>query len=278
MQSKKFDKEDIESLREFKEWVWNFYKENNRNLPWRMTTNPYEILISEIMLQQTQIPRVMLKYQQWLQLFPTINDLADSPQSEVLRAWSGLGYNRRALALHKLAKIIVEKYKNEIPLEIEKLKKLPGVGEYTAGAIYVFSTNKPATFIETNIRSVFIHHFFNDIESITDKDITSLIKETVDKENPREWYYALMDYGTFIKKEFGNPNKKSKSYSKQSKFEGSKRQLRGKILKELHAKEYLTTEDIVEFTNKNTEEISQIVNELEKEGFLNLSNGKVRLV
>lgn len=268
-------------IKDFQNLIWSFYhqnQDNKKDLLWRNTHDPYKILVSEIMLQQTQITRVISKYLTWLERFPDLQTLAESPQNEVLKYWSGLGYNRRALALHKLSKVVESEFEGSIPLDIFTLKKLPGIGDYTASAIYTFSTNKPSIFIETNIRTVFIYHFFPEINHINDKDIFPLIEKTLAKENPREWYYALMDYGSYLKKEYGNPNAKSKHYAKHSKFEGSKRQLRGRILKKLDSENKLTLETILEFTDKTQSEVEKIVDEMVMEGFIIREANKLYLV
>ena len=202
-----------------------------RDMSWRQTNDPYKIFLSEVMLQQTQVDRVKEKYQQFVKAFPTVQKLAQAEFSQVLALWSGLGYNRRALWLHQAAKIVVEKYHSEFPDGVDLLDELPGIGSHTAGAIVAFAFNKPAVFIETNIRSVFIHEFFHDKKNIDDKQILSLIQETLYSNNPQKWYWALMDYGAVLKKQEKNPSRKSKHYAKQSQFEGSNRQLRGKILR-----------------------------------------------
>ncbi len=222
----------------FVKTVWDYYKRHGRaSLPWRKTKNPYRILVSEIMLQQTQVDRVIPKYQSFLKKFPTVQSLADASLGDVLREWQGLGYNRRARMLHECAKIVVKEHKGKFPKTHEELVKLPGIGHYTAGAVMAFAYGESVPVIETNIRSVYIHHFCNDETDVEDKEILKRVEKTLDKENVREWYYALMDYGLYIKKEFGNPNSKSKHYAKQSKFEGSDRQIRGAILRALSAGE-----------------------------------------
>lgn len=215
----------------FQKKIWDFYHKNKRDFPWRKTSAPYKILISEVMLQQTQTSRVVSKYQEFLKQFPTLKSLAKATNAEVLQVWSGLGYNRRGLYLKKTAENIVTNHKGKIPLNPEILVTFPGIGPNTAGSIYVFTTNKPHIFIETNIRRVFIHEFFKGRENISDKEILKLIEKTMDIKNPREWYFALMDYGAHLSKTETNPNKKSKHYSKQSKFQGSLRQIRGEILR-----------------------------------------------
>lgn len=233
----------------FRRHIWNFYwKEGRHKLPWRKTRNSYKILVSEIMLQQTQVARVLLKYPEFLKVFPNILSLAKASFADVLRVWQGMGYNRRALALHTLAKEIVKKHKGKIPRGRRELEALPGIGPYTAGAIRVFAFNKPEIFIETNIRRVFIHHFFqlgrfvskskllgNETSKlVSDKEILPLVKTALDTGNPREWYYALMDYGAHLPKiTRKNSNTQSKHYVKQGIFRGSLRELRGKIIRAL---------------------------------------------
>lgn len=226
------------SLKNFKKEVFIYYKSHKRSLPWRYISDPYKILVSEIMLQQTQVDRVIPFYQNFITHFPTIESLAKAPLKEVLQVWSGLGYNRRAKNLHSTAKMLVKEPYGQIPTTISELMSLPGIGPYTAGAILAFAFNIPETIIETNIRSVFIHHFFLNKNDIHDSDLLPLITKTLDKENPREWYYALMDYGTHIKKVFKNPSLKSKHHQKQEKFRGSDRELRGEMIRLLIKNNY----------------------------------------
>lgn len=183
------------------------------------------------MLQQTQVSRVIPKYRQFLARFPTVATVTAAPLAEVMQTWQGLGYNRRAkylwLACRELGDVAA------FPQTVQALTRLPGIGPNTAGAIVVYAFNRPAAFIETNIRTVYIHHFFRGWIDITDKSILSLVAQTLDTENPREWYWALMDYGSHLKSSVGNLNRAGKSYAKQSKFHGSRRQLRGQVLREL---------------------------------------------
>lgn len=222
------------SVSAFKKAVWEYYEKNGRNnLPWRKTRDPYKILVSEMMLQQTQVPRVIQKYKEFLTEFPTVYVLAQATLGEVLRVWNGLGYNRRGKYLHEAAKAIVDEYKGSIK-DATAAKKLPGVGPYTKAAVRIFAFDEPHTLIETNVRAAFIHHFFQGRESIYDKDIAPLVEAAAAGEDPREWHYALMDYGVHIKKLHKNPARKSKSYVRQGKFEGSLRQVRGAVLRALH--------------------------------------------
>ncbi len=228
--------------------ILDFYRQEGRSFPWRETRDPYEILVSELMLQQTQTERVVPKYLNWLQEFPSAQALAQAPFSQVLAAWSGLGYNRRAGYLQEACRQVVEDLGGVFPSSACELEKLPGVGPYTARAVVTFAFNKPEVFIETNIRSVYLFLFFSskrigsykDDEGITpakdkvaDSRLMPLIEATLYHENPRIWYYALMDYGARLKKSTANPNRRSLHYSRQSKFQGSLRQARGAIVKSL---------------------------------------------
>lgn len=224
----------------------NFYK-NGRDFPWRNTRNPYKILVSEMMLQQTQTLRVLPKYKAWLELFPDVQSLSNASMSDVLAAWSGLGYNRRARFLQQSCNIICTAYDGVFPQTAVELEKLPGIGWYTSRAVTTFAFNAPEIFVETNIRSVFIFFFFKEVtDKVFDKEILSLVEQTMYYDNPRVWYYALMDYGAELKKRVVNPSRKSTNYAKQSKFDGSLRQARGAILRHLLKNKASTIESIAE--------------------------------
>lgn len=217
----------------FQEKIWNFYHQNERSFSWRKKITPYKIVVSEIMLQQTQTTRVIDKFSQWIKAFPSWNELACASELQVLQAWQGLGYNRRGLALHKIAKIVTVEFNSQLPSCPKVLETFPQIGPNTAASICAFAFNQPVTFIETNIRTVFTHEFFQNKNNIHDRDLLQLIEKTVDHNNSREWYYALMDYGNHLKKSLKNINSASKHYTKQSKFKGSKREIRGFIIKTL---------------------------------------------
>lgn len=224
---------------EFQDIVWQYYHEHGRHdLAWRQPIgsgayNPYAIMVSELMLQQTQVSRVIPKCEQFLAQFPTVHALASADLAAVLVAWSGLGYNRRAKFLWQASQQIVSEYGGAVPTTTSGLTSLPGIGSNTAGAIAAYAFNQPVVFIETNIRTVFIYHFCTDQPQVSDAAIIELVAATLDREHPREWYWALMDYGSQLKKTAGNVAAQSKHYTKQSTFAGSRRQLRGAIIKQL---------------------------------------------
>jgi A/G-specific adenine glycosylase len=224
------------AMKAFRAAVWRHYRAAGRHdLAWRKTKHPYKILVSEVMLQQTQVPRVIEKYKEFLKAFPTVRALAQAPLADVLRVWSGMGYNRRAKYLREGARVIVEEYGGRVPKDAATLRQIPGIGPYTASAVLIFAYNVPDTMIETNIRAAYIHHFFpNHKKAVNDRDLLPFISKAAEGQDPREWHWALMDYGSHLKKLHGNPARKSAHYAKQSKFDGSIRQVRGAILHELH--------------------------------------------
>lgn len=232
----------------FQDIVWQYYDAHGRHeLPWRRSEpdgsfDPYKIVVSELMLQQTQVGRVIPKFEAFLERFPSFAALATAPLSDVLVLWSGLGYNRRAKFLWQLAQTVVNQLGGNLPEDRSALIRLPGIGPNTAGAIRVYAYNQPDIFIETNIRTVFFHHFFADQTDIPDTALLPVLKQTMPATNPREWYWALMDYGAHLKATHGAQLHKVKNYRKQSRFEGSRRQVRGKILRLLVAGPHRTDE------------------------------------
>lgn len=265
-----------QQIKKFQQAIWQYYKEQGRDLPWRNTTNPYHILVSEIMLQQTQVERVKKYYKEFLPVFPNWEKLATAPLKKVLAAWQGMGYNRRALYLQRTAQIVVQEYQGKLPQEINTLTQLPGIGLATAGAIAAYSYNMPAVFIETNIRRVFIHQFFKNKKAVDDRHILPLIEQTLDEKNPCEWYWALMDYGAMLAKKTSNPNRKSKHYSKQSVFEGSRRQLRAKILK-LLLRSPLGAEQLSRKIHQPAGHVKEIIFSLVAEGFIKENNNRYQI-
>lgn len=256
----------------FRNMVWDHYTRHSRKLPWRADTDSYAITVSELMLQQTQVSRVIPKYNEFMQLYPDWQALTEAKQADVLRAWQGLGYNRRARYLHQIAQFVTNNWAGNIPTDPKELSTLPGIGVNTAGAIIAYTYNLPVVFIETNIRSVFLHHFFNNKDNIHDKKILPLVEAALDTDNPREWYWALMDYGTHIKALYKNPSRRSSHYSKQSKFEGSRRQLRARVLKLVLSSSPLSAKQLSE--QFSDDRLPAVLKELVQEGLIGLNRGR----
>lgn len=255
-------------LEHFRQALWNFYHQEKRLFAWRNTLDPYKIVVSEVMLQQTQTQRVVEKFQTFTHEFKTFEELANAPIRAVLAEWVGLGYNRRGLALHGIAQKVVNEFGGQLPDDPETLETFKGLGPATAASIVAFAFNKPTVFIETNIRAVYLHAFFNDHQDVTDKELMPLIELTVDYVNPREWYYALMDYGVVLKRLYKNPSRKSKHHVVQSKFEGSDRQIRGAIVKTLTQKTSATLKQLYALFPDQEKRVEKVLNGLCKEGFV----------
>lgn len=257
----------------FRKAVLDHYRKRGRHeLPWRKTRDPYRILVSEVMLQQTQVERVIPYYESWMKRFPTPAKLAKAPLSSVLRAWQGLGYNRRAKNLQLAAKEIVR-----LGTFPEDLETLPGVGPYTARAVKAFAYNEDAVFVETNIRTAVIHHFFPRKDTVEDKEILAILEKALPKGKSRKWHSALMDYGSHLKRSGVRLNAKAKGYKKQEPFEGSRRQVRGAIVKAL-ARGPRTAAFLVEILGpKRRSAVRAQLASLSKEGLIELRKGAFRL-
>ena len=273
---------------DFQNLVLDYYKKNKRSsLPWRKKINPYRVWVSEIMLQQTQVDRVISFFNQWMNKFPTVYDLASASQIDVLKVWKGLGYNSRAIRLKRAAEILVNDYDGIFPKNFEEIVELPGIGPYTAGAIMAFAYKKPSVFIETNIRRVFINYFFKDrTEKVHDREILELVSQTLPEKNIREWYFALMDYGAYLGRELKlngkkfNPNIKSRHYTKQSKFSGSDREIRSRIVALLLDKKKDSISGIVKKVSdlsNDVDRVEKIISTLERDRFVEINKGKLFL-
>lgn len=260
----------------FQREILAFFEKYGRDLPWRHTTDPYRILVSEMMLQQTQVPRVIEKYNQFVTKFPNFSNLAQAPIHHVLAEWQGLGYNRRALYLKRCAEIVIQQYGSQLPTDPAILHTLPGIGMATAASICAFAFNLPVVFIETNIRRVYIHHFFANREQVADAEILPLVEASLYKQNPRKWYSALMDYGTSLAEQVPNPNRQSKHYTKQSQFAGSVRQMRGRIMRSLLRYGNVTKSDLEQLLQFDSR-IEETLTQLEKEGFIAVDNEVYRV-
>jgi A/G-specific adenine glycosylase len=260
----------VDQIAQFQKLIYDFYHTNKRDFPWRQEITPYKIVVSEVMLQQTQTARVVPKFEQWLDKFPDFATLAQASNHDVLAAWQGLGYNRRGLAIAKIAQIVMADFAGQLPNNPAVLQTFPAIGPNTAGSICAFAFNAPTAFIETNIRTVYTHIFFPGQTEISDKQLLPLIEQTVDQKNGRDWYYALMDYGVHLKQKLPRINAASKHYTRQSKFTGSKRQVRGQIIKILTQLQRIDREALIELIDfqlpENLHNRDLIIQDLIKEG------------
>jgi A/G-specific adenine glycosylase len=266
-----------EEAQAFQRDIYAYYEHHRRDLPWRNTRNAYHILVSEIMLQQTQVERVIKKYGEFIAAFPDVSSLAGASLKDVLGVWQGLGYNRRARALLLAAGIIVTTWGGKVPASVEELSRLPGIGKTTAGEIVAFAFNLPVVFIETNIRRVFIHHFFSEEAAVKDKEIIPLVEATLDRGNPRDWYYALMDYGAVLTKAAGNPNRRSAHYKKQSSFANSDREIRGAIVRVLLKEPVLTRDELQQRVGVEPARMERILSGMMGECLVREDNGGYRI-
>jgi len=254
-----------EQIASFQERIYKHYRSEGRVLPWRKTRDPYNILVSELMLQQTQVERVLVKYPLFLNNFPTFSALSNAPLKNVLEVWQGLGYNKRAIALKRIAQTVEAQFMGKLPSDYSVLIGLPGVGSTTACAIRTFAFDIPSVFIETNIRTVYIHTFYAEEQDITDDSLYPLVECTLDRSNPRNWYYALMDYGSMLKRQ----------YTKQVTFKGSNRQMRGKIISLIIVNSGITETDLTRRLNADPQAISRNLQKLQEEGFLKRDQSKI---
>ncbi len=264
-------------IKKFQNTILGSYETHSRTFPWRHAKSPYEVLVSEFMLQQTQTSRVLLKYEPFIRAFPNFHALASAPLNHVLRHWQGLGYNRRALMLQKTAHIVAHEFGGVLPADPALLGTLPGIGSATAGALCTFAFHLPVIFIETNIRAVFLHFFFPNQQKVHDTAILPLIKQTLDAKNPQRWYYALMDYGVLLKKHYPRINEQSAHYHKQSVFKNSNRQIRGQILKLLLKNGSSPVSSLQKELNIGPSRLKHILCDMEEEGFLARKGSNIQL-
>ncbi len=255
--------------------LWKYYDQHVRIMPWRLPEHDgsfdfYKILVSEFMLQQTQVDRVTPKFNAFIQNFPTLQHLANATLEAVLLNWQGLGYNRRAKYLLETAKYLQQ---NGLPKSPEELTRCKGIGINTAAAIFTYAYNQPYIFIETNVRTVYIHHYFNDQTNVPDPDLLGVLSRTIDMAQPREFYWALMDYGSFLKRSGIKSHTKSKQYAKQSVFKGSVRQLRGEVLRQaLHKPKVQGLIDRI-----NDSRLPIVLEQLQLEGLIEIEDNVVQI-
>ncbi len=258
-------------------------RELYRDHPWRRTRDPYAVLLSEVMLQQTQAPRVVHRWQSWLDEFPTLDALAAAPLEAALRAWQGLGYNRRAIALKRTAEEVVSRFGGVLPSDEAALRSLPGIGPATASGVRAFAFELPGVYLETNVRAVFLHELLADRDGVTDRELEPLVAAAVEEAarqgiSPRAWYYALLDYGAQLKREVPNPSRRSAHHTMQSPFEGSRRQKRARLLRAVMADPGRTADEYAAVLGSvesgagrgapKASDVNDILEELASEGFI----------
>lgn len=258
--------------------VYEHYRAHGRHeLPWRLTRDPYAILVSEVMLQQTQVSRVTSRYESWLDRFPNVDALAAAPLEIVLESWQGLGYNRRAIALKRACEAIAAEHEGTVPRDRDALLALPGVGHSTAAGVRIFAYGEPDIYLETNVRAVMIHNFFGDRDDVKDREIIPIVEATLDRSDPRTWYQALLDYGVHIKRTVPNPSRRSAHHAVQSPYEGSRRQKRARILEAVLAIPLRPAAELAHDLCLDLALTEEILADLVAEGFLSIDGDLYRI-
>lgn len=262
----------------FRALVLKHYRVQGRHaLPWRKTRDPYKILVSEVMLQQTQVDRVIPFYTAWLKKYPNVEALAHASLADVLASWQGLGYNRRAKLLWEAAKAVVREHGGRMPRSAAGLLALPGVGPYTAGAVAAFAYGHDAVLIETNLRTAVIHHFFPEETAVADRAVLEVLARVLPKGSARQWYWALMDYGAHLKRSGVRNNSRSTAYVKQKSFKGSTREIRGALLRALIAKPATALALEKLFPKERAAQIQEQLDALVREGLVEKRGRTYRL-
>lgn len=273
--------------------------EHYRDFTWRTNRDPYAILVSEVMLQQTQASRVVPYFDEWMSTFPDLESLADAPLQLVLSLWRGLGYNRRGLWLKQAAERTVAEHRAswsdgraELPADLKCLLALPGIGPSTAAGIMAFGFGLPAVYLETNVRTVFLHELYADAQGVPDSAIVPLVERAMDEARGRgigvaEWYYALLDHGAFLKRTVPNPSRRSAHHATQSRFEGSRRQKRAWLLRAVMDEPGLGVDEYAARLARQEEDlgrqapsvadVTDIIDALTAEGLLAIEDGRVSI-
>jgi A/G-specific adenine glycosylase len=263
--------------KEFQETIYSYYEKEGRQFPWRKKIDPWGVMVSEFMLQQTQTDRVIIYWTRFMKKWPDLPSFAQASLEDALKEWNGLGYNRRCYYLKDCARRIAKEHEGDIPDDPRYLVSLPGIGPYTAKAIPCFAYNQPSVFIETNIRATFLHFFFKDKTGVHDREILPLIGEYLDKRNPRKWYWALMDYGVALKQLTENPNRRSAHYTKQGPFEGSFRQRRGTVIRVLVTQGPASLPQLQKRSGIEEKDLYAVLEVLEKESMVGEKGGVYRI-
>jgi A/G-specific adenine glycosylase len=281
-------------------FAW-FAQHGRHDLPWRRDYDAWHVLASEIMLQQTQVDRVRPKFEEFVRRWPRPSGLAATPLADFLRFWSGLGYNRRAMALHRLAGVVARDHGDVVPADVEALRSLPGIGPYTAGAVLAFAHNNDVAFFDTNVRRVLLRiaRAGEFAESLPEGPaLDAEVAAWLPKGRSREWYALLMDFGSAVctgrrpkcascpvaasclaaPRFLAGEVPTQRLVRPQSKFEGSLRQVRGAILRELSAAPHDRGIHLDEFVARfRDRDVAGIVTGLVKEGMVAVTNGRVVL-
>jgi A/G-specific adenine glycosylase len=294
----------MKSVKSIHKAALTWYSQHARAFPWRPERDPYRVLLSEMMSQQTQISRVVGFYERWLEVFPTVTALASASKVDVLREWSGLGYNSRALRLHSLAKIVVAEHKGKMPRTVEALLELPGVGMYTAHALVCSAYRKAVPVVDVNIRRIFSRLFFEVAapdEMQPESESWAIAARVLPEDEAYRWNQALMDIGALFctarspkcdrcplhtmcmsacSPVFQTPAKKKKS--NEPAFNGIPRRLfRGKILKLLHAGP-MSEDDIAQrlwndFGEEEAAWLSHVLGQMEKNELISRRGRKISI-
>jgi A/G-specific adenine glycosylase len=249
----------------FRKKILGFYRPHGRHdLPFRKTKNPYHIVVAEIMLQQTQVDRVVPKYLAWIREFPDWKALAHASRQSILKSWSGLGYNRRAIYLQRMAQTIIKKHKGKLPKNPEDLLELPGVGPYTSKSILIFAFNAPLATIDTNIRRTLIHELKLHPKIPLNK-LGQIAEQLVPKNASRDWHNALMDYATLRLPK--TPH--IKPLSKQTRFKGSIRQIRGEVIRRLTTHKHISMTIVARDMKRPITDVKKAAASLHREHLIN---------
>lgn len=255
-----------------------------RDFAWRRTSDPYAVLVSEVMLQQTQVARVERYFEAWMERFPDLDALAAAPLEAVLRTWQGLGYNRRALALKRLAEKLVADAPAaraaKLPEDESGLRSLPGVGPATAAGVLAFAHDRHGRYLETNVRTVLLHELFADAHGVPDRQLLPVLDAAACEAarqgvGGRAWNCALLDYGSFLKRTLPNPSRRSAHHSRQSAFEGSRRQMRSRLLRLVMESPGFDAETYAGLLGElDIGVVCELLEELCAEGFLSCESGR----
>ena len=261
-------------IRRFRRKIWTFYRAHRRDLPFRRTTDPYCITVSEIMLQQTQVDRVVPYYERWVARWPDWQALATASKQQLLAEWSGLGYNRRAIFLGRMAEAVVRDHGGRLPDTPHALRSLPGIGEYTSHAILIFAFNRPLVAVDTNIRRVVLHELQLPADT-EDTEIRQIAAQLLPRGRARDWHYALMDYSSLA---LPKRLEKTPPKSTQSRFAGSQRQIRGEIIRRLTNQRSVAIRVVAKHLGRTLTDVQRAAETMVRDQLVTVRQGRVFLV